>query len=124
MLSAVCIGTNNLDAARDFYDKLLATIGMVSLAENESEVGYGIAGEESTFWVLLPYNKEPATFGNGSQVMFRASSPEIVNEFYNVAISCGSKDEGAPGPRHYAENYYGAYVRDLDHNKLHVFYLP
>ena len=31
-----------------------------------------------------------------------------------------SLDEGPPGPRaHYAPDYYGAYVRDPDGNKLH-----
>ena len=33
------------------------------------------------------------------------------------------QDEGAPGLRDYAPGYYGAYCRDLDGNKLHVFYI-
>ena len=34
-------------------------------------------------------------------------------------MALGAHDEGAPGLRpNYAENYYAAYLRDLDGNKL------
>ncbi len=124
MLAAICLGTNDLIKARVFYDHLLATLGMVRLIENDIEIGYGVLDQDPSFWVLLPYNKKPANFGNGSQVMLRAQSPDIVNKFHSVALNAGGKDEGQPGPRDYADNYYGAYIRDLDGNKLHVFYLP
>ena len=39
MLSGVCVGSNDLKAAGAFYDALLATIGMVSLAADEVENG-------------------------------------------------------------------------------------
>jgi hypothetical protein len=36
-------------------------------------------------------------------------------------MSAGAKDEGAPGLRtHYHPNYYGAYLRDPDGNKICV----
>ncbi len=125
MLSAVCVGTNNLAEAAQFYDTVLAEVDMVRLFENDIEVGYGTAGtQETTFWVLLPFNKKPATFGNGTQIMFKATSHEAVQAFHAAAITSGGKDEGLPGNRDYSEGYYGTYVRDLDGNKLHVFYLP
>jgi hypothetical protein len=35
-------------------------------------------------------------------------------------MAAGGTDEGAPGPRpQFAADYYGAYVRDPDGNKLH-----
>jgi hypothetical protein len=40
-------------------------------------------------------------------------------EAYAAAISAGAEDEGAPGPRpNFGHNYYDAYVRDLDGNKI------
>ena len=36
-----------------------------------------------------------------------------------LALAAGGQDEGAPGLRDFGPNYYGAYVRDLDGNKIH-----
>ena len=39
---------------------------------------------------------------------------------YAAAIAFGGTDEGSPGlHRKYAADYYGAYVRDPESNKLH-----
>lgn len=120
MLSGVCVGTNDLKAAGAFYDDVLATIGMTRLAEDEVEIGYGPPGGAASFWVLTPFNKDPATVGNGVQVMFTATSREGVHAFHKIALAEGGADEGAPGPRSYSPGYYGAYCRDRDGNKLHV----
>ncbi len=120
MLSGVCVGSNNLEKSGAFYDQVLATIGMERRVSEENEIGYGQKGEEVTFWVLKPFNGETATFGNGTQVMFSTGSHDEVHAFHETALLSGGKDEGAPGPREYSEDYYGAYVRDLDGNKLHI----
>jgi hypothetical protein len=77
-------------------------------------------GEAPKLWVGLPFNKMPAHPGNGWMAAFSASSRKAVDEAYAAAISAGAEDEGAPGPRpNFGPNYYGAYVRDLDGNKIH-----
>ena len=121
MIASVCFGTNDLAGAGEFYDQVLGTIGMVRLDANENEVGYGKAGGEAVFWVLVPFNGESATNGNGSQVIFDALDSDTVDRFYKAAIDNGGTDEGAPGPRDYAPGYYGAYCRDRDGNKLHIY---
>jgi len=73
------------------------------------------------FWVLKPFDGQAATFGNGTQVMFSAQAKEDIAAFHATALQQGGSDEGAPGPRDYSEGYYGAYVRDPDGNKLHVY---
>lgn len=121
MLTAVCVGTNNLKAATVFYDAILANINLHRITGNEVEVGYGIQGQAPTFWVTKPYNKKDASIGNGSQVMFEAKDQSTVIQFHKAALAMGGRDEGKPGLRDYAEGYFGAYVRDLDGNKLHAF---
>ena len=123
MLLGVCLGTNDLQAAANFYDKLLSSLGMVRTMTADDEIGYGPEGGASCFWVLLPYNRKAASFGNGTQVSFGASSNSQVEEFHRLALELGGSDEGAPGYR-YREFYYGAYCRDLDGNKLHIAYEP
>ena len=121
MIAAVCFGTNDIKRAGAFYDKLFETIGMVRLEANDNEVGYGEAGGEPVFWALRPFDKEPATRGNGSQVIFRTTDTGVVDEFFRVALDNGATDDGGPGLRDHTPGYYGAYCRDPDGNKLHIF---
>lgn len=120
MLSGVCIGTNDLRAAGKFYDTVLATIGMRCVLTEPAERGYAGADGRVTLFVIVPFNGERATFGNGTQVMFYAPDSNAVDTFHATALRCGGTNEGLPGPRNYHPEYYGAYVRDLDGNKLNV----
>ena len=63
-------------------------------------------------------NLNKATFGNGTQISFLVNSKDLVNNFYNIGIKLGGKDEGAPGIR--SGDYY-CYFRDLDGNKICAF---
>jgi predicted lactoylglutathione lyase len=79
------------------------------------------AGVNEPFWVVLPNDEKEATPGNGVTVAFDAPTHAAVDAFHAAAIAAGGSDEGPPGPReHYHADYYGAYVRDLDGNKLCV----
>lgn len=120
MLSGACVGSNDLTKAKQFYDGVLATIGYTCHVHLEHELGYGVIDGNPNFWIVNPYNEQPATHGNGTQIMFEVATQEAVQAFYDAAIKMGGLDEGQPGPRDYAPNYYGAYVRDLDGNKLHI----
>ena len=71
--------------------------------------------------MVRPYDKKDATPGNGVTVAFEAPTREAVDAFHAAALAAGATDEGPPGIReHYHPSYYGAYVRDLDGNKLCV----
>ena len=120
MISGVCVGTNNIEKAGKFYDAVLATIGMTREITTPHEIGYAAADGIVTFFVVTPYDENPATFGNGTQVMFYAPDKQAVHDFHETALAQGGKDEGKPGPRNYSPNYYGAYARDQDNNKIHV----
>ncbi len=41
-----------------------------------------------------------------------------VDAFHAAALAAGGVDEGAPGLRPFHANFYAAYVRDPDGNKL------
>ena len=57
--------------------------------------------------------------GNGQMLALLAKSRAMVDATYARAIGLGAACEGAPGLRpHYHPNYYGAYFRDLDGNKI------
>jgi len=80
-------------------------------------VAYGKVFPE--FWVNTPYDEKRATVGNGCHVAFFATSKAEVDAFHAAALKAGATDDGAPGPRaEYGPQFYGAYVRDLDGNKI------
>ncbi len=101
MIGFVMVGTNNLDKAINFYDKLLNTIDLQRVVTNEKYAGYALKNkpDDVEFYVTNPVNKEKATFGNGTQISFLVNSKDLVNKFYNTGIKLGGADEGAPGIR-------------------------
>lgn len=121
MFSHVTIGSNDLARAKLFYDRLLKPLGLVRHADYPNAVGYGPTGGRPQLWVLSPLDKNAATVGNGITVGLEAADRAAVDACHAAAMAAGGKDEGAPGLRtHYHPNYYGAYVRDLDGNKICV----
>ena len=120
MFSFVTLGTNDLKKSKLFYDALLKSIDIFNV-EEEGYVGYAkkTSLNKIQFYLMKPYNKQEATYGNGTMITFTIHSKEGVNNFYNLALKLGAKDEGSPGPRH--EEHYYAYFRDLDGNKICAF---
>jgi len=57
--------------------------------------------------------------GNGTHVGFIAKSKAAVNKFHAEALKAGGSNNGEPGPRpDYGPTYYGAFIYDLDGNKI------
>ena len=80
-----------------------------------------VPGPRPLFLIGRPHDRRAHERGNGQMVAFLAESRAIVDAAYRVALANGGTSEGAPGPRpEYHENYYGAYFRDPDGNKLCV----
>ena len=121
MLSHVILGINDVARAVKFYDGVLGTIGYERRFRDENGVGYGKHDELGIdpFWLTKPIDGEPATVGNGTNVAFVAPSREAVRQFHALGLELGGKSEGEPGVREEAHpNFYAAYLRDLDGNKI------
>jgi catechol 2,3-dioxygenase-like lactoylglutathione lyase family enzyme len=93
-------------------------LGQARFISGDSHAAYG-AANSNQFWLLSPFDKATASPGNGNHVAFLAPNRAAVDAFHAAALDNGGSDEGAPGLRpHYHANYYGAYVRDPDGNKI------
>jgi catechol 2,3-dioxygenase-like lactoylglutathione lyase family enzyme len=123
MIGYVTLGTNDLDKASAYYDALFETIGAGRFMAEESFVAWAISPDQPSLGVSKPFNKEPATVGNGTMVALFFESPEQVDAFYAKAIELGGTDEGKPGfrPESADSGFYAGYFRDLDGNKLNAF---
>ncbi len=118
MLHHVSVGVADVERSAKFYDAVLGALGYKRVMEY---MPYALAyGETSpSFWVGLPHDQKSASVGNGAHVGFSARSKNAVDAFHRAALAHGGTDNGAPGPRaDYGPDYYGAFVLDLDGNKI------
>ena len=114
------VGTNKLPQAHQFYDAVLAPLGLAQVEVSQSYVGYAQkhTPDEIEFYVTEPYNQKMAVPGNGAMIAFKVNSRRTVDQFHTIGLRSGGTDEGAPGLRPADGSIYYAYVRDLDGNKL------
>jgi catechol 2,3-dioxygenase-like lactoylglutathione lyase family enzyme len=122
MFSHVTLGTRDFDRAVAFYDQVLAPLGLRRVEHHPAEqlAGWFTAPETCpNFWVMRPIDGQPATVGNGVTVAFEAPDRATVDRVHRAMLAAGGTCEGPPGLRpHYHADFYGAYARDLDGNKL------
>jgi catechol 2,3-dioxygenase-like lactoylglutathione lyase family enzyme len=121
MFSHITLGTNDIRKAAEFYDAVLAPLGLKrTFSEiDDGIIAYGPANQPPQFFICTPFNEQAASVGNGTHVALMAPTRAAIDAFHKTAVEAGGTDEGAPGPRpQYHEHYYGAYIRDPDGNKL------
>jgi catechol 2,3-dioxygenase-like lactoylglutathione lyase family enzyme len=120
MLDHVSIPVADLNCAAEFYDAVLATLGLQRRKERPGAIGYGPQARPApVFWILARTGACGANPGIGLHVSFQAPDRSSVNAFYTTALRCGGRDAGAPGLRpQYTMPFYGAFVFDLDGFKI------
>lgn len=118
-LNYVTLGSNDVAKARAFYDALLPIIGGALAAEFMPHAFcYGLRGG-GRIWIVSPFDKQAASVGNGNMIGLLCESRDEVDAAHAMALEQGGASEGAPGLRPlYGPDFYGAYVRDLDGNKM------
>ena len=122
MIGYVTLGTNDLPRAVRFYDSLLKEIGASRFMETDTFIAWAVAPDKPALSVTKPFDGNAATVGNGVMVALAVKNREKVDAIYKKALELGGTDEGAPGPRG-DSGFYAAYFRDLDGNKLNVFFM-
>ena len=120
MFSHVTVGSNDVAKAKTFYDgvRQAARPGAPS-PTIPTPSAMAATGGRPQLWIVSPLDKKAATVGNGITIGLEAPDRPAVDAAHKAGMSAGGKDEGAPGLRtHYHPNYYGAYLRDPDGNKV------
>lgn len=115
----VCLGANDFDRATAFYDALLGEVGGKKLFPTPQGVLYRL-GKGAMVMITRPYNQQPATVGNGGMLALEVDAKEQVAQLHAKALELGGTCEGPPGPRGAFGEF--AYFRDLDGNKLAVYF--
>ena len=116
MIGYSTIGVNDMARAEEFYGALLSEIGCSQLFGQDRIKFYG-NGQGAMLAICIPYDEQSQHPGNGNMIAINAGSREVADRLYAKALELGATDEGEPGER-VPGMFYGAYVRDLDGNKL------
>lgn len=124
MFSHVMVGVSDFDRALAFYRPLLAELGIAVRFEAAERPWAGWQSSPDPrplFLIGRPHDRQAHHPGNGQMVAFLARSRGQVDAVYALALRHGGRCEGPPGLRpEYHPDYYGAYFRDPDGNKLCV----
>jgi catechol 2,3-dioxygenase-like lactoylglutathione lyase family enzyme len=125
MLHHVSIGVRDVARAAGFYDPVLRALGYKRVADySPGAIAYGESKDKPEFWIGLPHDQGAPSNGNGAHLAFVAKSKAQVNKFHDAALKAGGSNNGEPGPRpDYGPAYYGAFVYDLDGNKIEATFI-
>jgi len=115
MFDHVCFEVSDLKKSKEFYMPILELLGFKVWAEGDGYIGFG-TDQRPHFWINQAEGNEITKFAH---VAFPATNRNLVDRFYELAMSQGGKSEGEPGLRpEYHPNYYGAFVLDFDGNNI------
>lgn len=124
MISHVVVGVKDFDRALGFYRALMPVLG---IDERFVDAGRSWAGWQPSpgarplFVIAMPFDGDAHAVGNGQMTALLAPSREVVDRAYTTALANGGLSEGAPGLRlEYHPDFYGAYFRDTEGNKICV----
>ena len=127
MIAYVTVGATDIPRAKRFYSAILPALGY-SLSEGPEGLSYALPVEPGQapvlpdFYVKPPFDRGPASAGNGAMVAFEARAQQQVRTLHAAALAAGGSDEGAPGFRaSYGPRFYVGYLRDPDGNKIALF---
>ena len=122
MIDHISFGVTNVARSLAFYDAVLAPLGFARIWTTKDAAGYGFPDQDEEFAIR---GEDEPVFGSTRQshLAFAAPDRESVTAFYIAAIGQGAENEGEPGlcPE-YGDNYFAAFVRDLDGYRIEVVY--
>jgi catechol 2,3-dioxygenase-like lactoylglutathione lyase family enzyme len=106
MFDHVGLRVRNLEESTRFYRVVLAPLGFEQTTDTPELVEFG---------ALALGEEEPVTAP--IHFAFLARTREAVDAFHRAGVEAGFRDNGAPGIRKYAPDYYAAFLLDPDgHN--------
>ena len=112
MLDHIGLRTTQFDKLVAFYKAVLATLGYGFIMEFPGAAGFG--RDTPDFVIGL------AEARSSVHLAFSGKSRAEVDAFHAAALAHGGKENGAPGLRDFAPNYYAAFVIDPDGNNIEV----
>jgi catechol 2,3-dioxygenase-like lactoylglutathione lyase family enzyme len=121
LLDHVSIAVPSIDAARPFYDAVMAALGVAKVYDRADALGYGArcTAIEDFHSCLAVYESAEANLDPKRHWCFKATTRAQVRAFHQAGLRHGGRDDGGPGLRgQYHEHYYGAFLLDPSGNRV------
>jgi catechol 2,3-dioxygenase-like lactoylglutathione lyase family enzyme len=99
----VTIRVSDRAASVRFYDTVLGVLDMPGSGDERGDFSIVAADELVT---------------RRLHIAFYAPTHELVDAFHQAGVDAGFTSDGAPGPRDYTPDYYGAFLLDPDGNSV------
>ena len=123
MIDHVSIAVRDLAASTALYERILASLELTKLVTREKTVGFGKRYPE--FWLNLRTSLPRVPDDTGVHICLRGPDEAAVRAFHQTALAMGCSSAGDPGPRQAAmTTYFGAFIFDLDGNKIEAVTFP
>ncbi|MES2951304.1 MAG: VOC family protein [Pseudomonadota bacterium] len=124
MFSHMFVGVGDFARAYAFYAPLMESLGIGQrfYEPDAPWAGWHSADRARPLFIIgKPHDGQAHQPGNGQMVAFLATDRATVRLAHATALQNGGTCEGPPGLRpQYHADYYGAYFRDPEGNKLCV----
>lgn len=103
-----------------FYDPVLRARGYPRVHRRAEAIGYGVRDHSPGAAPYISiYLCTERLVADNRHWCFRAPGRAAVRAFHQAALAHGGSDDGPPGIREkYSPDYYAAFVRDPDGNRL------
>ncbi len=130
MFSHVMLGATDIEKSKIFYDETLGVLGArpgkLTLGHDERKRYIYFIDYKNSFLITEPLNDQDASHGNGATIGFHASSPEMIDAWYEAGKNAGGTDAELCDPPGIRESmgmkYYLAYLLDPSGNKICTMY--
>ncbi|HYB09852.1 MAG TPA: VOC family protein [Alphaproteobacteria bacterium] len=126
MIDHVSITVRDLGTAQKFYDSVMAALDFPCVYRTDRAIGYGVRDRPASKDPYISIFQSDRVVADHRHWAFRAKSRSAVDRFHAAALAAGGHDDGAPGLRQdYHADYYAAFVRDPDGNRIEaVCHIP
>lgn len=125
MLDHVSITVRDLDAARPFYEAVMAVLGVPKVHDRVDAIGFGARNRpgDDGHTYLSVYRSPDAMPDPRRHWCFRASSVTMVHAFFEAGCRAGGRSAGDPGLRpNYHPHYFAAFLEDPEGNRIEAVF--
>lgn len=120
MIDHIIINVTDIEKSKEFYKNILSKLNTEIKLDFGKSVSFGeidFTGGDPGGYFWLSEGKP-----NHIHFAFNAKSKQEVNDFYTTALESGGTSNGEPGFREFEENYYAAFIFDLDGYNIEAVY--
>jgi catechol 2,3-dioxygenase-like lactoylglutathione lyase family enzyme len=111
VIDHVTLRVSDFEASKAFYEIVLAPLGYAAPWSDDEQ--------RAADWGDLSISQDEKPLTKDAHLAFAARTRAEVDEFHEVALAAGYRDNGPPGERReYHDGYYGAFVLDPDGNNV------